>query len=122
MKIVGRAVVEGSGEDRSGRGDEPLVVQERSAERCVEEVIQDHGSRRAGGGEVAVDGELPRVVVALSEADRIASVREAIHPAAGDLILLLVEPMNEVFGLLIERNVVVDREGLVAEMAAESAG
>src|ERR1700674_59369 len=82
---------------RSGR-DQPLVVEERSAERALEEVVSNRVIGMVLLVEVLIDRKRLRVVEALRQAARVAAGRVAILLAVVELILLLIEAVNDVFG------------------------
>jgi hypothetical protein len=64
MKVVLAGVVEGVGEDGRGGGDQPLMVEEGSAERGVKETVGNDIIRRPRAMENFVDGKLRCVVIA----------------------------------------------------------
>jgi len=85
-----------AGERRRRRGDEPLVIEERPAERGLEEVVQDRVVGVRAGVQVAVDRQLPRVVVAHHEAGRVAPGDVPVLLPAVQLVLVLVEAVHDV--------------------------
>src|SRR5207248_3566094 len=78
--------------------DQPLVVEKRSTKSALEEVVGNRVFRMVFLVEVLVDGKRLGVVVALRQADGIATGGVAILPAAVQLILLLVEAVHDVAG------------------------
>ena len=76
--------------------DQPLVVEERSTKSALEEVVGNRVFRMVVLVEVLVDGKRLRVVVALRQADGIATGGVAILLAAVQLVLLLVEAVHDV--------------------------
>ena len=84
------------GIDRRLGGDQVLVVQERTAERPLEEVVGDHIVRVAFRMEPLVDGQSLRVVLAHGQPDRVAADHVAVLCAAVQLVLLLVELVHQV--------------------------
>src|SRR6202049_734267 len=85
-----------SGPGRRRGRDQPLVVEERSAERALEEVVSDRVVRMILLVEVLVDRKRLRVVVALRQAGGVAARRVAILLAVVELILLLIEAVDDV--------------------------
>ncbi len=83
-------------EDGRPGGDQPLVVEERAAERGLEEVVRDRVVRVRGPVEVAVDRQELRVVDAHGRPGRIATGRVAVLLPVVQLELLLVELVHEV--------------------------
>src|SRR2546423_13688963 len=119
------------------------MIKEGSAKGCLEELIRDRVLRMAWLMQILVDGKVRRFVYAHGEADGVATGDVAILLPAVQLVLLLVVPVHQVFraasGLsavlgdavrgkypgLRTRCVcgldeIVDVEGLVREVAAES--
>ena len=82
--------------DRRRCRDEPLVVEERSTERRLEEVVLDRVARMAGAVEVLVDRQRLGVVGAHRQAHRVAARDVAILLAAIDLVLLVIEAVDDV--------------------------
>src|SRR5207245_9342256 len=79
-------------------GDQPLVVEERSAERRLEEVVGDRVVRVAVTVQVRIDRQGGRVVVTHREADGVASGHVAVLIPIVQLVLLLVEAVDYVAG------------------------
>ena len=98
------------GKHRRRGGDEEDVIEERAAERAVKEVIGQRVLRRFGR-----ERERRRVVVAHAQALRVAHLRELVHLAAVDLLLLLVVAMHEVARRDRRRHVLVDVERRVRQ-------
>src|SRR5207302_7864567 len=74
------------------------MIEERAAERRLEEVVGDRIVRMSGLVQVRVHRERLRVVDALRQADGVAPGRVAILPPAVELVLLLVEAVHDVAG------------------------
>ena len=128
--------------ERRTRRDEPLVVEERAAERPLEEVVGQDVVRSARRVQVRVDRQLLGRVLTHRQADRVGPGDVAVGLAAVDLVLVLVEPVDQV-GCAAARqartvedavrgidtgsgtrrvsrlDVVVDGEGVVAERARD---
>src|SRR5438094_7135562 len=73
------------------------VVEERAAEGGLEEVVRNCVMRMVCLVQVLVDGERLSVVVALSQADRVATGRVPILVPVIELVLLLVEAVHDIF-------------------------
>ena len=95
---------------RGARAHEPLVVEERTAESGVEEVVGQH----IPGG-LFRDRQLVGWVVAERQALGVADGDEFVHLAAVDLNLFLVVAVDQVSGLLVRANVLRDVERLVRQ-------
>src|SRR3954447_2739032 len=89
---IGRA----AGPGRGGRRDQPLVVEERAAERGLEEAVRDRVTRVTRPVQVAVNREVAGVIDALREAQRVTAGRVAVLLAPVELVLLLVEAMDQI--------------------------
>ena len=81
----------GVGPARRACAREPQVIQRRSAERRVKEVVGQHELLR----ELA-ERHVRRIVVAHDESADVGPRDEAIHSSAVDLKLLLVEAMHRI--------------------------
>src|SRR5262245_48103660 len=98
MKVVGGAVVQCSGPDGCCGGDEALMVQEWTAERCLKEVVGNRIMGMTGLVKESVDGKVGGTEIAHRQTDCIASRDVSVLTAAIDLILLLVVAVNKVAG------------------------
>ena len=96
--------------DRRPGGDQPQMVQERTTEDGLVEVVGEG----VLGGQLR-HGERRGRVVALGQAPRIARPREQVVLAAVDLHLVLVEAVDEVLARLVDRDVLGDVERRVRE-------
>src|SRR4029450_135827 len=143
VQVVGPAVVDGPRPDRVAGRDQPLVVQERAPEGGLEEVVGDRVVGVAALVQVVVDGQGPGVVDAHGQADGVAAGDVPGLAALLERVLLLVEAVDQVAGAAagqpgavrdavggegaaryraggrLGRDVVVDGERPVAEMAGE---
>src|SRR5690349_345886 len=95
---------------RRAGADHPKMVQERSAEGSMKEMVGERVPPRI----VPKLGAAP-VVKSHSEAAGIGVGSELIHESAVDLRLLIEEAMDQVARWLANRNVSVDAEGLVRQ-------
>src|SRR5437763_10191448 len=96
---VGRATVGDRVRPGRRRGrDQPLVGEERAAERALEEVVGDHVVRCPAAVQVRVDRQGAGVVPAHAQPDGVAAGHVPVLPAAVDLVLLLVVPVHQVLG------------------------
>jgi len=91
-----------------------LVVEERSAKSGLEEVVL----QRVAAGDLR-QWQLRRVVVAHREPLRVRRGGELVVATTVDLDLVLVVAVHQVDRHLVERQVVVDREWGVREVAVE---
>src|SRR5256885_10229234 len=73
------------------------MVEERAAEGGLEEVVRNCVMRMVFLMQVLVDGERLSVVVALRQADGVASGRIPILVPVIELVLLLVEAVHDIF-------------------------
>ena len=114
MEIFRAAVADRVCVHRGARAHQPLVVEERAAECGVEEVVGQHVLRR-----LFRYRELVGRVIAQRQALGVAHRHELVHPAAVDLDLLLVVPVDEVPRLLVGPNIFGDVERLVRQARAD---
>ncbi len=73
------------------------MVEERPAERALEEVVSNRVFRMVLPMEVLIDRKRLRLVVALRKTGRVAAGGVAILLAIVELVLLLIEAVNDVF-------------------------
>src|SRR5437016_5764662 len=81
----------GSRPGRGGRGDQPLVVEERAAEGALKEVVGHDVVGGVGPGQVLVEGQVLCAVEADGETGGVTAGHIAVLPSPVDLVLLLVE-------------------------------
>src|SRR4051794_32920579 len=96
MQVVVGAVVGRARPDRVAGGDQPLVIEVRTAERGLEEPVRDRVPRVAVLVQVLVYRQGTGVIHPLGQADRVVSGHVPVLPPAVDLVLLLVEPVHEI--------------------------
>src|SRR5260370_19313505 len=83
---------------RRRSGDEPLVVEERSAAGALEEIVRDRVVRVGGIMQVFVNGQGRGVVVTHGQPARVAAGDVAILLAVVELVLLLIKLVHDVAG------------------------
>jgi len=98
VKIVRASVVQGVRPHRRLRCDEELVVEERSAKRCLEKVVRDGVVRVPILVEVGIDRKGAGVIDAHGQADCVAACHVPVLGSAVQLVLLLVELVHQVAG------------------------
>src|SRR5260370_28391382 len=81
---------------RRSSGEEPLVIEKRSAEGTLEEVVRDRVVRVGWIVQVFIDGQSRRVVVTHGQPDRVAPGDVTILPTVVELVLLLIELVRDV--------------------------
>jgi hypothetical protein len=102
------------GEHRAPGGDEPDVVEERPAEGRVEEIVAQRVLPRLGR-----ERQVGRVVEAHHQPLGVAHRGVLVHLPAVDLDLFLIEPVHEVGGIHVGRDVLLDAERCVGEVGRE---
>ncbi|MDQ4146784.1 MAG: hypothetical protein M3120_03690 [Pseudomonadota bacterium] len=112
---LGDEVVRSLWPDRCAGADQPEVVEHRPAESRGEEVI----CQGVGAG-VGIERKQRRVVIAHGERAGVGPGDVPIHPAAVELKLVLVEPMDRRGYLLVEGHVPVDRERGIGQVGREA--
>ncbi len=110
VQVGGAAGVGRVGVDRGTGGDQVLMVEERSAEGRLEEVVGDHVIGCAAAVQVLVDRQCRGVVDTHRQTDGVAAGDVAILPTTVELILLLVEAVDQIPGTATSRRAVAALE------------
>ena len=105
--------------DRRGGCDQPLMIEERAAERGLEEVIQDRVVRMTPAVQVPVDRQLLGVVIPHHETACVAPGHVLVLRTAVDLVLLLIEPVHRDADATGLRNVLRQVERTVGDPVGE---
>src|SRR5436190_3170241 len=100
-----------------------MMVQIKANERRLEEVVRDDVVRGPLAVQVAVDRQALGVVVAHRQPDRVAAGDIAVHQAAVQLVLLLVELVHQVAGAAAGRSLALgDAVGEAEQVVDRRAG
>src|SRR3954447_18014124 len=96
MQVLARAVVDCIRPDGTRGSNQPLVIQERTTKRGLEEVVSDRVVRMASRVKVRIDWQLTRIVRSHRQADGVAAGHIAVLIPAVELVLLLIEAVHEI--------------------------
>ena len=99
---------------RSACADQPLVIEERTTERCMEKVVGERILPRQ-----PIQGHLRQVPGAHNHAGPVAPRRKLVHSATVDLVLLTVVRVDDRGGALARLEVVVEQERAIGQVRRE---
>src|SRR5258708_10507321 len=100
---------------RRRSGDEPLVIEKRSTESAMEEIVRDRVMRVGRIMQVSIDGQGRGVVVTHGQPARVAAGDVAILLTVVELVLLLIKLVHDVAGAAARQVVWAGKRGAGGE-------